>query len=324
MSTGSKQIDTGNLNLFGEIITRDALLRDRFIEPPFSILDTTSANWIKRRKQWLALGMQSEVGRGTNLIYNGEIGNDMDAYRHKNGTKKLKGKIAAECLPTGMTEAYGRKAHSGTSIFDPALCELMYHWFCPDNGTIWDPFAGGSVRGIVANKMGYNYTGCDIRPEQIEANIAQGKQILPDNVPNWLCGDSNIVVDTLQDNSFDMIKSCPPYADLEVYSDIPGDISNMDYPEFVKFYESIIAKSIAKLKPGGYAVWVVGEVRNKKGHYHGLVRDTQLIFERHGCKFYNDLILKNAIGTATVRANNSMKNQKVVKIHQNVLVFVKV
>ena len=40
-------------------------------------------------------------------------------------------------------------------------------------------------------------------------------------------------------------------------------------------------------------------------------------------KFYNEIILLNAIGSASVRANTAMKNRKVVKIHQNVLVFKK-
>ena len=40
-------------------------------------------------------------------------------------------------------------------------------------------------------------------------------------------------------------------------------------------------------------------------------------------KLYNEIILKNSIGTAALRASNSMKNKKVTKIHQNVLVFYK-
>ena len=43
-----------------------------------------------------------------------------------------------------------------------------------------------------------------------------------------------------------------------------------------------------------------------------------------GMRLYNEAILLNAIGTAQIRANNSMKNQKLVKVHQNVLVFKKV
>jgi len=58
---------------------------------------------------------------------------------------------------------------SGTSIFDPVLTELAYRWFCPQGGSILDPFAGGSVRGIVAAHLGYQYTGLDLRSEQIAA-----------------------------------------------------------------------------------------------------------------------------------------------------------
>jgi len=49
----------------------------------------------------------------------------------------------------------------------------MYKWFCPERGTIFDPFAGGSVRGIVACGMGYSYTGIELREEQVSANRGQ-------------------------------------------------------------------------------------------------------------------------------------------------------
>jgi len=34
-----------NLDLFGNEIKLDPLLRDKFIEPPFSILDTKTGSW---------------------------------------------------------------------------------------------------------------------------------------------------------------------------------------------------------------------------------------------------------------------------------------
>ena len=119
-----------NFDLFGNEIIKDELLRDKFIEPPFSVLDTKTGNWQRRKKLWTQKGIKSEVGRQENLL-----------------------KFSATLLQN----------QSGTSIFDPALCEVLYNWFCPDNGTILDPFAGGSVRGIVANYLGYKYTGIDIR-----------------------------------------------------------------------------------------------------------------------------------------------------------------
>jgi tRNA G10 N-methylase Trm11 len=210
------------------------------------------------------------------------------------------------------------------SVFDPALCEVLYHWFCESGGNILDPFAGGSVRGIVANYLGYKYTGIDIRQEQIESNRDQAIKILPiTNQPQWYVGDSNELLDNKWNIEFDLVMSCPPYADLEKYSDLDADISNKEYPVFLQLYESIIKKSCNNLKKGGYACFVVGEVRDKNGYYLGFVPDTIKAFDKCGMKFYNEAILLNAIASASMRANGNMKSKKLVKVHQNILVFKK-
>ena len=282
-----------NFDLFGNVIIKDELLRDKFIEPPFSILDTKSGNWQKRKKLWINKGIKSEVGRDVSVI-------NMDTESKENNSTEY------------------------VSVFDPALCEVIYHWFCKDGGNILDPFAGGSVRGIVANYLGYNYYGIDIREEQIQSNRDQAIKILAiDNQPNWYVGDSNLVLNDKFNIEFDLVFSCPPYADLEVYSNLDGDISNKPYNEFLKLYESIIEKSCRKLKIGGYACFVVGEVRDKKGNYYGFVPDTINAFKKCGMNFYNEAILLNAIASASMRANGNMKSQKLVKVHQNVLIFKK-
>lgn len=204
-------------DLFGQPIIKNELLRDKFIEPPFSILDSKTGSWRKRVNKWKSLGIKSEIGRNA----------DNKVSLNKNFINKSK----------------GHKIHTGVSIFDPALCEVLYHWFCPENGNILDPFAGGSVRGIVANYLDFNYTGIDIRQEQIYSNYIQGKDITPDKLPNWICGDSNKVLDTINEE-FDFVFSCPPYADLEVYSDLEDDISNMPYDQFIELYRSIIKSHV--------------------------------------------------------------------------------
>lgn len=279
-------------DLFGNKTIKKPLLRDKFIEPPFSILDTKSGNWRKRKRLWQKLGIKSEVGRDSVVI-------NMDTNSKKNNTAKY------------------------VSIFDPALCEVLYHWFCPEKGDILDPFAGGSVRGIVANYLGYKYTGIDIRQEQIDSNREQGLDILEvENQPNWYVGDSDKVLNNFN-KEFDFVFSCPPYANLEVYSDLEGDVSNMNYDNFMTAYTSIIKKSCALLKPNSYACFVVGEVRDKKGNYIGFVPDTIRAFENAGMKYYNEAILLTAIASASMRANGNMKYQKLVKVHQNILIFKK-
>ena len=191
-------------------------------------------------------------------------------------------------------------------------------------GTILDPFAGGSVRGIVANYLGYKYTGIDIRQEQIDSNREQALSILEiNNQPNYYVGDSNKVLDNIWNTEFDMIFSCPPYANLEKYSDLDGDISNMKYDDFLIAYESIIAKSCQKLKKGGHAIFVVGEVRDKNGFYYGFVPDTINAFKKAGMKFYNEGILSTSLASAAIRVAGNMKTKKLVKVHQNILDFVK-
>lgn len=289
-----------NTDLFGNPIMPKTELKNIFGENPFSILDAKTGSWQARKRKWINLGIQSEIGRDATTW-------SMKDWADKKGQE---GKLKGNKLP------------SDTSIFDPVLCELMYRWFLPDGGSILDPFAGGSVRGIVANYLGYKYTGIDIRKEQVDSNIEQGRLILGENTPNWIVGDSNKVLDTI-DQKYDMIFSCPPYADLEVYSDLDGDISNMPYDDFLVAYESIIRKSCDKLKSGGYAIFVVGEVRDKKGYYYGFVPDTYQCFKNAGLRLYNEAILSISLASAALRAVNNMKNKKLVKVHQNILIFIK-
>ena len=202
------------------------------------------------------------------------------------------------------------------------LCEVIYNWFAIPNGTILDPFAGGSVRGIVANYLDYKYTGIDLREEQILSNQSQALKIIPNNLPKWIDGDSDLELNKF-DKVFDFVFSCPPYYDLEVYCDDPNDLSNMDYNSFNAKYESIINKSCKLLRDNRFACFVVGNVRDKDGYMVDLVGQTIKSFENAGLRFYNEIILKNPVASASMRANGNMTYKKVVKIHQNVLVFCK-
>jgi hypothetical protein len=53
-------------DMFGEVV-RDphgSILGDEFIIPPFSVLNAREGWWQERKRKWLALGIQSELGRG--------------------------------------------------------------------------------------------------------------------------------------------------------------------------------------------------------------------------------------------------------------------
>ncbi len=282
-------------DLFGDEIKQDGsgLLCKNFIVPPFSTLDSKQGYWQDRKRAWKSLGIKSEVGRDAGMTYN-----------------------------THSMEEGGFDEADNTSIFDPVLCEIAYKWFCPLGGNIVDPFAGGSVRGVVASFLGYNYWGCDLRDEQIQANIVQGEKIASKNTAQWVCGDAMEVLSEAPDADF--IFSCPPYGDLERYSDDPKDLSTMDYHAFIGAYKRIILRAYNKLKNDRFACFVVGDFRAKDGNYRNFPADTIGAFKAVGFHLYNEGILLTSIATASLRASGQFNaSRKLCKTHQNVLVFVK-
>jgi len=600
-------------------------LSQRFLVPPFSVLDARQGYWQERKRAWLALGIESELGRGSTPSTSARA--EDPSYREIKGrllavpSGSLKpaadysdgqrgdGRGRLLAVPSGSLKPLDRasatksqgvkgalagdeRASTGTSIFDPVLCELAYRWFCPPGGSVLDPFAGGSVRGIVAAKLGRRYVGVDLSGRQLEANrqqaetilngqatvervvtdpqeltpvqtvempelgpikvkredlfdfagvrgskaragraialqakgltagasrhstmlgrvarlaeaveiparihVANSKSLTPDqqeaiahgaemvpgkanylktlvassrqdaeargwthlelglesdtytevnrgqaaNIPadtqrvvvcvgsgtglstvlhglddaglgsvpvlgvrvgmegaeklldrrgpanwhdrvtfvessldyasqapvrhlgqieldwyyeakclpflqpgdlfyilakrteeqepsgelrpEWIQGDSR---QALPPGEFDFVFSCPPYFDLEVYSEEEGDISNMDYPDFLTAYRDIISQSCQRLKDNRLACFVVGEVRDKKGNYHNLIGDTIQAFLEAGLAYYNEAILVTSLGSLPIRAARMFSaGRKLGKTHQNVLVFLK-
>ena len=307
-------------------------LSDRFLVPPFTVLDARQGYWQDRKEEWLNLGIQSELGRhdenasgGGGLTYS-TSSQPIAVYKAKETYEaKVGRKVSWEEFYEANPDAY---CQPGTSIFDPVLCELIYRWFCPPGpapgGTILDPFAGGSVRGIVASRIGRQYVGVELRAEQVEANRAQAERICTDPIPVWIEGDSRDIRDLAKDVQADLVFSCPPYADLERYSDDPRDLSTKQYAEFRQLYSEIIQATCAMLKPNRFACFVVGDLRDKAGFYRDFPMHTIEAFESAGLRLYNDAVLVTQLGSLPVRvAGQFTKSRKLGKTHQNVQLFYK-
>lgn len=309
-------------DLFGEAIKPPSagLVAERFIMPPFTVLDARQGEWQERKRQWIALGIKSELGRGGELVYTGAAADGFDHYRDKE--KKLKLADSYGALNGENAPDYMPKFDTGTSIFDPVLCELLVSWFSGPGAQVIDPFAGGSVRGIVTGALGRNYFGCDLREEQILANREQAEAIRPPSMPQWVCGDS--LVEMVCAPKADLVLSCPPYGDLEVYSDKPEDLSSMSEHEFARAYTDIIARTCERMKPNSFSAWVVGNYRRKDGTMIDLCGLTTRAHEEQDVMLYNEAVLVTAVGTAAFRVTRQFNGgRKLCKTHQNVLVYIK-
>lgn len=276
-------------------------LADKFGVPPFSVLDRRSGLWQERKRKWMQLGFRSEVGRGENLTYTtGPEGSpDRSGFREK---------------MSGI---------GGTSVFDPVTCELVTRWYSAQGDRILDPFCGGSVRGLVASTLARWYTGIEVRPEQVESNQAQA-HLGSDIAPQWLVGDATRLEDTLDDDGYDLLFTCPPYGDLEVYSDHPRDISSWTYDQFLEGQQAAINGATERLNDNRFACWVTSDIRDKKGAYRGLVSDTIQQFKAAGLTLHNEAIILDMVGSFAIRAERPFRSsRKLVRAHQVLLVFCK-
>lgn len=268
-------------------------LIDTFVVPPMSVLDSRQGYWQDRKREWKSIGLASEEGRDDGLTYGSNL--------------NIQG--------TGET-----------SVFDPVLCESMYRWFAPDGikARIIDCFAGGSVRGVVAERLGHEYLGIDLSSKQIEANNKQAELIGCNlNNINWIVDNSKNVDDHAEDDSFDLMLTCPPYFDLEKYSENPDDLSNLDYETFIEDYSEILIKTANKVKNNRFAVVVISNVRDKRGLLRDLISLTTQSMSEAGFNLYNNAVLIRQIGSGALRARKQMESRKLVSTHDNILVYYK-
>lgn len=234
---------------------------------------------------------------------------------------------APEFISSGQkTDLHLTSGNTGTSIFDPTLCELAYRWFAPAKGKILDPFAGGSCRGIIASRLGLRYAGIELRSEQIAANQQQADAICRSGEPRpiWIEGDSLRCLDRFPENGADLIFTCPPYGDLERYSEDPADLSTMPIERFDEAMRLIILKSCRALAPDRFSIWVCSDYRLQDGGYALFPSKIRLWHRDAGLRLYNEAILLNAIGSLPIRAGKQFAaSRKLGRGHQEILIFLK-
>ena len=266
-----------------------ALVED-YGAPPLSVLDARQGYWQERKKWW-----NDQMGR----------------YLNKTREHSLS---ASNCVMLDL--------NSGVSILDAFLSELMCLWFARPGYTALDPFAGDCVFGYVAASLGLEFTGIDLRQEQVDANQAllagaglSGK---------YICDDAANVMKHAKRNSIDFLFSCPPYADTEVYSDDPRDLSAMEHDAFLARLAELLQLAACTLKADRFACIVLGDVRGKDGRLLPMLEQGIKAMDAAGLVLWNRLVLVTTVGTASLRARRPFDvNRKLQRTHQYVLVFYK-
>lgn len=305
--------------------SKDGSLNERFVVPPFSILDTRKGYWQARKKLWRDIIGDMGESRNDTLITSPEI-KYKDLYLKTRKHREELGITFKEYLEKYVSDEVKEREASkvlsaGVSLLDPVMAEIVCKWFGTQGCKTFDCFAGDSVFGYVSAYLGNEFTGIELRPEQAEINNARVEGMKA----HYINDDGQNVGKHIAPHSQDLLFSCPPYFDLEVYSDLPNDASNQgSYEDFIGILRNAFTAALGCLKDDRFAVIVVGDVRNKKtGCYYDFCGDIKRIFRDNGAELYNEIILVETGASTALRAGRYMESRKVAKMHQNILVFYK-
>lgn len=215
---------------------------------------------------------------------------------------------------------------STTSYFNPKLCKIVYSSYCPSGGTIFDPFSS-IVRPYMAKYLGYNYTGCEIRPDECEKiNDILNETVLLQDSTNVTV--HNIDCRKFQSNfKYDLIFTCPPYWNLEKYSDSSEDMSAIgNYKDFLYEMQKVYEKCRDLMHDNSYCCFVVADFRDYSlgrklvNRLVPFVSDMIQCGESAGLILYDKVIIRKPMGTAPSRVK-LWNTRKTVRIHEELLVF---
>ena len=311
-------------------------LARRYGAPPFSVLDARKGYWKARRRFWeVEYRIHSEFGRPDNLL--GYKGLGCDAAR---GTSvfcpvlcelcyrwfcpaggavldpfaggSARGCVAARTglryvgldLSRSQVDENRKQAQHIEGIAKRAGAKWVPpRWLCADareliTGGATGGVAGGGSGGAGSSSGAGSSTGSGSSGGGLEGVVPVGR-------------------------AYDFLFSCPPYYDLERYSDDPNDLSAApSYEAFLEAYQSIIRASVSRLKPDRFCAFVVGEIRDADGFCRNFVGDTISAFQACGAKLYNSAIMMLPLHSLPMRAAASFNaTAKLGMCHQHVLVF---
>jgi hypothetical protein len=222
---------------------------------------------------------------------------------------------------TGTMRADHDSVYTGTnSVFPAPLVEWVLLRYAPSGSHILDAFAGGPPRAVVASIMGYQYSGFELREDQIAENQAILRELKLGNV-QYIHGDARFLDADLP--KFDFSLTCPPYYDLEQYSDLDADLSNArTYWEFNAGMALCADAHRRHMKPGAFVCIVVGPFRDKKtGELIDFPAHTVENFREAGFIYWQQIILSKNFASAAKRSTNAWRGHKLVPCHEFLLIF---
>lgn len=209
----------------------------------------------------------------------------------------------------------------GVSNFRPIIAKYFYEKYGKGPGTTIYDFSGGwGARALAALSLNYNYVGVDPLTSNNINNLIQFYTNYNLTTSQAICynkcSQDNSLYDILP--NVDLVFSCPPYFNLEVYSKDNRQSYNeySNYNEWLeKYWRPTVKIGYNKLNNDGYFIYIIKDNYGKLNLKDGM--DKIIIEEGF------ELVDTYQYKTSTNHLSGKIKSGRVSKNNEYVLVYKK-
>ena len=268
------------------------------------------------------------------ILKYGEVPESILKYDKKK-TSKILSEIGRRYSDTGAIHASkefqmsGRGVSAGAlSTFPQNIGRLIINFYCPEEGCVYDPFAGHNSRMELVFESNRHYIGVDVSVEFMISNRKIRESLIKSN--NFFTPDKSITliegssakVD-LPDNCADFTITSPPYWDIEYYGDEPEQLGKAKtYDSFLELLSEHIKENFRILKSGSFCAWFVNDF-TKKRVFYPYHADLIPIFRSAGFSPFQIYIVDLGGSIARIFVQDIIKAKRFPKRHEYCLVFKK-
>ena len=182
----------------------------------------------------------------------------------------------------------------GLSRFPQNIGRMLVKFYCPERGTVYDPFAGHNSRMELVHRTGRNYIGVDVSHEFMESNrkikdgLTKQKGLLEHMRGTIrLIEGSSASVPGVPDEWADFTITSPPYWNLEYYGNEPEQLGKAKtYKSFLELLYPHVMENYRILKPGSFCIWCINDFVQDKVFYPYHI-DISSLFVRAGFNLHN-------------------------------------
>lgn len=231
-----------------------------------------------------------------------------------------------------LSKTIEERQYKHPASYPVALCEKIIKTFARNNCKVIDPFNGIGSTTTASHNLGCVATGIDLSEEYCKIASDRVKE---NSSINIIHGNSLDMLGTLEQSSYDLCITSPPYWDILNmrrsadqkktinYSDNQEDLGNIaDYNNFIAKLITLFTEVKHLLKPGGYCIVNVMDIR-KKNKFYPLHSDLASAMQEIGY-IYDDLIIWDRQNDYNnMRPLGYPYKFRINKVHEYLLIFLK-